>query len=659
MEYSYSALQQGRRIRVIHLLPSKNADAPLRCHVGEVDLDDDEGQPFEAISYTWGEATFDWKLHVGREDTCFNITKSLSNALQCFRRKDRIRILWADAVCINQDDDDEKSSQIPLMADIYRRAIGVLVWLGEDAGAEAAMRSLSWMSRATSPEVGELELQKIAKGLGTLLQQPWFHRRWIIQEVVRNHDVMIHCGSAAISWMRLITSIDKVGRDNEVVDQVSLRALDQMRNLWKHFVLSETSGPEVPGHTLTENIYAFSHFDCGNERDRIFALAALSSDVSMSKYPPKTRRWTSSADHAEPTLQSRLPPKPERFYHIVPDYGASVKQVYTSFAVEAIRNGLLSWLLCRTWDWKPIDDFPAWVPDWTRVAPEKPYFAKLLSRAYVYSGAEYTGSEKNRGSSSLPIQADWSKTRLRNSKLRIHGFRALLQSKLSSTNQRTDSPESAVYVRPLWKSDPLNIESGTDVLQWADSLVNTISLYLKQGVQDSFDAEDVNDAAFYLLAYLLGDNPFISCWCPDNAPVRDKIKAYGVPTNNSAWADLNGSSFFLCAQGRAEKQTIFLGFTKSHVDLAEGVIIRPENDLSFGLNSVKPRVRPVRLGFILHEKIESQEVCSWTNRPLGNASNTFELRGQVLLVGLQKEPGSYRSKTEDLVYYREYDFDLV
>ncbi|KAH0425835.1 g-protein beta wd-40 repeats containing [Colletotrichum camelliae] len=476
------------------------------------------------------------------------------------------------------------------MADIYRRAVGVLVWLGKDTSAEAAMRSLSWMSRATGPEVGELEVQKIAKGLGTLLQQPWFHRRWIIQEVVRNHDVMIHCGSAAISWMRLITSIDKVGRDNEVVDQVSLRALDQMRNLWKHFVLSEASGPEVPGHTLTENIYAFGHFGCGNERDRIFALAALSSDVCMSKDPPKIRRWTASADHAEPTLQSRLPPKPERFYHIVPDYGASVKKVYTSFAAEAIRNGLLSWLLCRTWDWKPIDGFPAWVPDWTREAPEKPYFAKLLSRAYVYSGAEYTGSEKNRGSSSLPIQADWSKTRLRNGKLRIHGFRALLRSKLSSTTQRTDNPESAVYVRPLWKSEPLNIESGTDVLQWADSLVNMIGLYLKQGVQHSFDAEDVNDAIFYLLAYLLGDNPFISCWCPDNAPVRDKIKSYGVPTDASAWADLNGSSFFICAQGRAEKQTIFLGFTPPHVDLAEAVIIRPENDLSFGLSSIQFRV---------------------------------------------------------------------
>jgi hypothetical protein len=42
------------------------------------------------------------------------------------------RLLGADAVCINQQDNDEKALQVPLMSRIYRQAQQVIVWLGDD-----------------------------------------------------------------------------------------------------------------------------------------------------------------------------------------------------------------------------------------------------------------------------------------------------------------------------------------------------------------------------------------------------------------------------------------------------------------------------------------------------------------------------------------------
>ena len=39
--------------------------------------------------------------------------------------------LWVDALCINQDDQEERARQIAMMGDIYSHAANVIVWLGE------------------------------------------------------------------------------------------------------------------------------------------------------------------------------------------------------------------------------------------------------------------------------------------------------------------------------------------------------------------------------------------------------------------------------------------------------------------------------------------------------------------------------------------------
>ena len=42
--------------------------------------------------------------------------------------------MWIDALCINQDDLDERADQVCFMADIYETAWRVVIWLGEDKG---------------------------------------------------------------------------------------------------------------------------------------------------------------------------------------------------------------------------------------------------------------------------------------------------------------------------------------------------------------------------------------------------------------------------------------------------------------------------------------------------------------------------------------------
>ena len=52
-------------------------------------------------------------------------------ALKALRDKKRPRILWIDALCINQSDIEERSSQVAFMSSVYSRAVRVIVWLGE------------------------------------------------------------------------------------------------------------------------------------------------------------------------------------------------------------------------------------------------------------------------------------------------------------------------------------------------------------------------------------------------------------------------------------------------------------------------------------------------------------------------------------------------
>jgi hypothetical protein len=127
-----------------HVLQADLLPAGLPHEYGLVISMDEEPIEYEAISYTWGEPSPCINIVVNAME--YRITRSLGAALRRFRYPDQTRYLWADAVCINQSDNEEKSVQVSNMFTIFHKSKRTLVWLGQvglsDAVLEAGERFL-------------------------------------------------------------------------------------------------------------------------------------------------------------------------------------------------------------------------------------------------------------------------------------------------------------------------------------------------------------------------------------------------------------------------------------------------------------------------------------------------------------------------------------
>ena len=131
-QFGYTPFKNARSIRILTLHPSADSQAPLRGDLAVQSLDDSNKseEPYEAISYVWGDSSRSASLYCS--SAALGITQSIHDALVRIRLPDAPRRLWADQVCINQNDVAERSQQVELMNLVYQNATQVLVWLDPD-----------------------------------------------------------------------------------------------------------------------------------------------------------------------------------------------------------------------------------------------------------------------------------------------------------------------------------------------------------------------------------------------------------------------------------------------------------------------------------------------------------------------------------------------
>jgi hypothetical protein len=129
--YHYDPLDYALpQFRLLTLLPAADRTEDISCSLEIASLDQ-EGLQYEALSYTWGDASIQHKIFIGRD--ILSINQNLNDALRRLRLQDGTRILWVDAICIDQSDISQRNHQVALMGSIFSKAQLVIAWLGEES----------------------------------------------------------------------------------------------------------------------------------------------------------------------------------------------------------------------------------------------------------------------------------------------------------------------------------------------------------------------------------------------------------------------------------------------------------------------------------------------------------------------------------------------
>lgn len=338
--------------------------------------------PYEALSYHWGSPEKTAIIHCNNHE--IPITASLHDALQELRLPYAPRPLWIDALCINQVDVEERNKQVRRMRDIYKNAYRVMVWLGKETqdveGVFTLLRFLRDSSHhrkrrlyypvnfirgfldadashiqfgvITSPLASLKAEDECWTRMGTLLCRPWFHRAWVLQEIVHAQRATVFMSkNTEMDWddfATVVSSIRWVARADEKLSKsaaAASRTVVEIQRARMQYLYGEFLHEAENKRGLLQMLLMASSSACTDPRDKIFAVLSLANDIDATD------------------LDGLL----------APDYGneTTPEDVYHRFAVWCILGtknlGLLS---CANDTNASNRSLPSWIPDWRNISSE-------------------------------------------------------------------------------------------------------------------------------------------------------------------------------------------------------------------------------------------------------------------------------------------------
>jgi Heterokaryon incompatibility protein (HET) len=362
--YTYTPLEDSEQIRLLTLNPGARNDQ-IQCSLSTRDLEYgeewflggfvEEGAGYEALSYTWGQSTS--RKLISINGATLLVTENLYAALLHLRDEQKPRILWVDAICIDQQNLEERSTQVPLMFRIYGSATRVLVWLGEQSDdSDLALDVIASWSRPSAVLVDRLSTNSIEfKALDNLFARSWWNSSWVVQEVANSKIVEFVIGYRHLPWEDFYHSLLHVHYDeHRVAKDVGEVGLDHRRNV--AYSLLGVGGYARPSDRLRQMsstidelavakagnfdqggfeilLPKFGHRQASDPRDKIYSILKIVSD----------------------DLQ------------VLPDYTKSVQTVYTDLVKTWISTQrTLDILMCRPIGESNVQGLPTWALDWTQ-----------------------------------------------------------------------------------------------------------------------------------------------------------------------------------------------------------------------------------------------------------------------------------------------------
>ncbi|KAI8623636.1 heterokaryon incompatibility protein-domain-containing protein [Xylariaceae sp. FL1651] len=410
-----------------------------------------DGDPYEAISYVWGDTQ---KRHdITIDGATLSITQNLYGALKAFRhrrlskRSDssdpgtglaqrQVRRLWADAVCINQEDAPERTLQVELMSRVFAGARRVLAWLGWEEGevgrrhTQTAIRFIH--SFMEDPEAGlqnarillhhnvagpaghlallseddRRQVEEQARqwqAIKAFFEIEYFHRTWIVQELGLAREAIIY--TALIPANETETGKDPNG---EEAAEENDRGLEHDFIDWPlvgRFVeFLDASGASLVTR-LDLQSWVAHHILMVWEMNED---GSPSCDFLTAMHWTRILRVTDARDRVHALLGHPLAVIDGELV-IKPDYTVTRGVLYTKLAANFIRktNNLYivnlvdheddPYMEARDWDPQDENRMPSWVPDWhsiNRTTPlDYPVVAAEVEDAEIRIDGEIRGEK--------------------------------------------------------------------------------------------------------------------------------------------------------------------------------------------------------------------------------------------------------------------------
>lgn len=287
--YTRQLNSKDGEIRLVVVKPGKMED-PVQCAWETVRLADDP--EFCALSYCWGTDQRDSVDIAIQSDTAqrsFRIGKSVEEAIRRLRHTDKPLRIWIDAMCINQNDMEERSQQVALMRSIYTRAEKVHIWLGEGEPAVATclriIRDICNFNTRTCPGGAKcscpgtkhkIALEEIDADLETkngshsfkamhevfhrskeafteddydwaggrysaellvmmttLFSNAWFKRVWVVQEATLARHALVHSSGETIPWNEVVSVSEWLESPDFTIHNQHVQAQTLMAPIWR------------------------------------------------------------------------------------------------------------------------------------------------------------------------------------------------------------------------------------------------------------------------------------------------------------------------------------------------------------------------------------------------------------------------------------------
>ncbi|KAK3690464.1 heterokaryon incompatibility protein-domain-containing protein [Podospora appendiculata] len=389
----YSPLPGNNSIRILTIDPSETEEAPLQTSLTVVSLADKPA--FDAISYTWGDPADKMLLNCGGNGSTVPIPCNLRDTLTRLRNPVRPRYVWADSVCINQEDIAERGQQVSIMRAIYQGAERVIVWLGLDTDDQAAtaFQAVCDIVRCWRPPhadrfkfasyAGHIEpmpdhqLARIRTiinhtawdALHAMFETGYFRRFWIIQELALGASSVILWGKHHIAWglVGICAAWILTAGWNFPSAALGMTRIAAAYNAFLIYALPLARKSSISPFSKLDLAVILGttvgRFDATDARDRIFALLGMpfaGNDPSANS----------------PRLL------------LTPDYTQPMAAVYLLAAKRILAQDQHLRLLSAVQHGPDLDTSqPSWVPNWA-----KPYHAEPLAlrdeQGYYANGGE-------------------------------------------------------------------------------------------------------------------------------------------------------------------------------------------------------------------------------------------------------------------------------